>query len=90
MHRKIAETLESAEHVALSQPELLAHHFSEANVPESAIEYWQKAGERAVRRSANAEAVHHLRAGLELLRQLGRRPRAMPKSFRCKWDWEPP
>jgi len=69
-HRKVAETLEKLEGMAENQPELLAHHFTAADALEPAIAYWQKAGERAARRSANAEAVDHLQTGLTLLRRL--------------------
>jgi class 3 adenylate cyclase/tetratricopeptide (TPR) repeat protein len=70
VHRKVAEVLKKREGIEQSQPELLAHHFAEGQLPEIAIDYWQKAGEQAVRRSANAEAVNQLQAGLELLRKL--------------------
>jgi class 3 adenylate cyclase/tetratricopeptide (TPR) repeat protein len=70
VHRNVAEVLRNREEVEQSHPELLAHHFAEGQLPEIAIEYWQKAGEQAVRRSANAEAVNHLQAGLELLSKL--------------------
>src|SRR5262249_1438602 len=53
-----------------TQPELLAHHYTEAGLLEQAIPYWQKAGERANRRSAYVEAVAHLTKGLELLESL--------------------
>jgi predicted ATPase len=49
-----------------SQPEIAAHHFTEAGLVEPAIDYWLKAGQHAAR-SANAEALHHLARGLELL-----------------------
>jgi class 3 adenylate cyclase/tetratricopeptide (TPR) repeat protein len=70
VHLKVAETFEKLDDVSQNQPELLAYHFTEADALERAIEYWQRAGERAVRRSANAEAIHHLQAGLALLAQL--------------------
>ena len=53
-----------------TQPELLAHHYTEAGVLAQAIPYWQRAGQRAVERSANLEAVAHLTTGLELLATL--------------------
>jgi predicted ATPase len=52
------------------QPELLAHHYTEANVLVQAIPYWQRAGQRAIERSANVEAISHLTQGLELLTTL--------------------
>jgi class 3 adenylate cyclase/tetratricopeptide (TPR) repeat protein len=68
LHGKIARTLEerSAEIVA-SQPEIAAHHFTEAGLVEPAIDYWLKAGQHAARRSANAEALNHFARGLDLL-----------------------
>jgi predicted ATPase len=42
------------------EPELLAHHFTEAGLSGPAVDYWSKAGERALERSAYAEAVGHL------------------------------
>jgi class 3 adenylate cyclase/predicted ATPase len=70
-HRQVAELLESnfADTVETS-PELLAHHYSEAGLPAQAVAYWQRAGERAVQRSANQEAIGHLTAGLAQLAQL--------------------
>jgi predicted ATPase len=53
-----------------TQPELLAHHFTEAGLNESAIVYWHKAGQRAAQHSANVEAISHLRKGLEALQTL--------------------
>ena len=53
--------------IAEAQPEVLARHYHEAKRPEKALEYWQKAGERARDRSANKEALHHFsRARCEL------------------------
>jgi len=46
-----------------TQPELLAHHYTEANLIEQAVLYWHKAGQRASERSAHAEALAHLRQG---------------------------
>lgn len=50
-----------------TQPELVAHHYSEASCYDQAIAYWQQAGQRAAQRSANQEAIGHLTQGLELL-----------------------
>src|SRR5262249_12864447 len=57
-----------------NQPELLAHHYTEAGLIEQAIPYWQQAGERAVQRSANVEASNHLTTGLDLLKTLPNPP----------------
>src|SRR5262245_8155351 len=53
-----------------SQPELLAHHYTDAGLKEQAIPNWQKAGQRASQRSANIEAIRHFTNGLELLKPL--------------------
>jgi class 3 adenylate cyclase len=55
---------------AAAEPEVLAHHFTEAGDAEAAVPYWQCAGERAAQRSANSEAITHLSRGLELARKL--------------------
>src|SRR5205823_1219297 len=56
-HRKIAEVLqERFGDVVEAQPELLAHHFTEARATEEAIPYWQRAAQQALQRSANREA----------------------------------
>jgi class 3 adenylate cyclase/predicted ATPase/predicted transcriptional regulator len=69
LHARIAGVLEqqAAETV---QPELLAYHLTEAGVTEQAVDYWLKAGQRAMLRSAHIEAENHLRRGLELLAPL--------------------
>jgi TOMM system kinase/cyclase fusion protein len=68
-HRQVAQVLEArfAETVD-TQPELVAHHYTEAGLVEQAIPYWQKAGQRATQQSAYVEAIRHLRRGLELLK----------------------
>jgi predicted ATPase len=53
-----------------TQPELLAQHYTEAGLTQPAMVYWQRAGQRALERSANLEAVSHLTKGLEILQAL--------------------
>jgi hypothetical protein len=70
-HRQIAQVLvnhfpETAE----AQPELVAHHYTEASLSAQAVPYWQRAGERATQHSAHAEAISHLTKGLALLQTL--------------------
>jgi tetratricopeptide (TPR) repeat protein len=55
---------------AEAQPELLAHHCAQAGLVERAIAYYARAGQRAIARSAMAEAIAQLRKGLELLTSL--------------------
>jgi class 3 adenylate cyclase/ABC-type transport system involved in cytochrome c biogenesis ATPase subunit len=72
LHGQIARTLEqSFADIVASQPEIVAHHFTEAGLAEPAIDYWLKAGQQAARRSANAEALNHFARGLDLLPKLG-------------------
>jgi predicted ATPase len=74
-HQYIAQVLE-ARFPALceTQPELLAHHFTEASLHAQAISYWHKAGQRAIERSANLEAIGHLTTGLDVLKTLSDTP----------------
>ena len=70
-HHRIAQTLEARSvEPREAQPEVVAHHYTEARLPEHAIRYWQLAGHNATERSALAEATHHFMKGLELLRGL--------------------
>src|SRR5262245_36274864 len=70
-HERIAQVLvEHFPDTAETQPELLAHHYTEAGLHEQAIPYWQRAGQQALQRSANPEAVRHLTHGLALLTTL--------------------
>jgi class 3 adenylate cyclase/predicted ATPase len=74
-HQRIAQTLESRFSETVSaQPELLAHHYTEAGLTAQAIPYWQAAGQRALQRYANHEAATHARRGLELLSTLPETP----------------
>ena len=67
-HRQIARVLEERfPETQKTQPELLAHHYTEAGLVEQALPYWQQAGERASQHSANVESVGHFTKGLELL-----------------------
>jgi class 3 adenylate cyclase/predicted ATPase len=65
-HARVADVLEAKFSAAVA-PELLAYHLTEAGRIEQAIDYWLKAGQRAMQRSAHIEAERHLRVGLELL-----------------------
>ena len=66
-HRRIAEVLETRfPDTRDSQPELLAHHYTEAGLPRQAVTYWQHAGQTAMARSAHLEAIAHFRQALAL------------------------
>ena len=71
LHARIAETLESRfAETAESQPEILAHHCTEAGLIEKAAGLWGKAGQRSLARSALVEAAAQLTRALDLLATL--------------------
>ena len=67
-HARIAQVLEERfpERVA-AEPEVLARHYEQAGLAAQAITHYQRAGERATQRSANEEAISHLRRALALV-----------------------
>jgi class 3 adenylate cyclase/predicted ATPase len=68
LHAKIADTVcERFKEIAESAPELVAHHYTEAQNFEPAIAYWIKAGQQASKRSAFVETTRHLEMALKLL-----------------------
>jgi class 3 adenylate cyclase len=67
-----------------TQPELLAHHYTEAGLSALAVTYWQQAGRRASERSAYVEAISHLRKGLEVLKTLPDTPARTQQEWRCR------
>src|SRR5712691_9194541 len=74
-HQCIGQVLEAQfPETAQAQPELLAHHYTEAGLTQQAVHYWHKAGQSAVERSAHVEAISHLRTGLALLQTLPETP----------------
>ena len=62
-HAQLAQALEARPETVETQPELLAHHCTEAGLAAPAVGYWQRAGERSKARSAYVEAVAHLTEG---------------------------
>jgi predicted ATPase len=59
------------------QPELVARHYDEAGCHEKAAHYWHAAGMRSAQRSANVEAVSHLRRALDQIS-------ALPETSECE------
>jgi class 3 adenylate cyclase/tetratricopeptide (TPR) repeat protein/ABC-type transport system involved in cytochrome c biogenesis ATPase subunit len=71
LHRVVAlELAESRSDLIDSQPELLAHHHTEAEAFAEALPLWRHAGERALSRYANNEAVLHFERALEVAHNL--------------------
>jgi len=68
LHERIAKALEdNFPEVVLSQPEIVAQHYTEAGRHEVAVAWWSKAGDLAIKRSADTEAVRHFNRAIELL-----------------------
>jgi class 3 adenylate cyclase/tetratricopeptide (TPR) repeat protein len=80
LHARVASAIEMRfPQIIEAQPELVAHHFTEAGLTEKAIGYWLQAGRLAAARSANVEAIAHLRAGLAGINDL-------PDPSRPRWE----
>ena len=70
-HQRTAHVLvEQFPDLVETQPELVAHHYTEAGLAALAVEYWQRAGERVRRYAGEREAIAHYRKGLDVLQTL--------------------
>jgi predicted ATPase len=74
LHRRAAEALRDAN----AESEAIAHHFTEAGLDDLAIEWWGKAGDQALRRSAFQEAIAHLGKAIEMADKAGASARRAP------------
>jgi predicted ATPase len=80
LHRRVAEELrKNFAATAETQPELLAHHFTQAGLIEAASEWWGRAGQRSLERSALVEAVKHFTRALAQIATLASTP-----ALRCQ------
>ena len=77
LHRRAAEALREAN----AEPEAIAHHFTEAGLDDLAIEWWGKAGDQALRRSAFQEAIAHLGKAIAMADNAGETPLRAPGSM---------
>ena len=68
LHAQAAEILRDS---ASPEPEAIAHHFTQAGLDDLAIEWWGKAGDRALRRSAFQEAIAHLGKAIAMADRAG-------------------
>ena len=81
LHERIAEVLISRfPEVAETEPELLAHHYTEANLADHALSYWRRAAERAAARLAYIEALGHVDRAKKLVAALPEGP------DRAEWE----
>ena len=71
LHRRAAEILRDQPERAAAEPEAVAHHFTQAGLDDLAIEWWGKAGDQALRRSAFQEAIAHLGKAIEMADRAG-------------------
>jgi tetratricopeptide (TPR) repeat protein len=75
LHASIAEALQTqVAEIAQSQPELLAHHFTQAGMTEAAIEWWGRAGQRSMARYALVEGAEQLKRALDQIATLPSTP----------------
>ncbi|MEX2557053.1 MAG: AAA family ATPase [Actinomycetota bacterium] len=71
LHGRVADVLlRDYSELVEARPELAAPHFTESGRDQEAIEYWLKAGGRAVAQYALHEAIDHYQRALELVRAL--------------------
>jgi predicted ATPase len=82
LHERIADVLASRfPEIAETEPELLAHHCTEANLVDRALAYWRQAAQRAAARLAYIEALGHVARAMKLVA-------ALPKNTE-RDEWEP-
>ena len=75
LHRRIVEILrDNVAARAAAEPELLAHHFTQAGLTEDAIEWWGKAGQHSLERSALIEAFAQFTRALDQIATLPATP----------------
>jgi tetratricopeptide (TPR) repeat protein len=71
LHKRAAEVLRDDPERAAAEPEVIAHHFTQAGLDDLAIEWWGRAGDQALRRSAFQEAIAHLGKAIALADKVG-------------------
>lgn len=71
IHASIASELEAQfREIVEAEPETLAYHYAAGGLPQQAVDFWLKAGQQALKRSAHPEAIANLGEGLELVASL--------------------
>jgi class 3 adenylate cyclase/predicted ATPase len=71
LHRRIADELAARfPEIAEREPELLAHHYTEAEATDRALEYWRRAANRAASSLAYVEALGHVESARKLILRL--------------------
>jgi predicted ATPase/class 3 adenylate cyclase len=81
-HQRLAQVLVAQfPDVCETQPELVAHHYTEAGLSMQAVDYWQRAGQHAIERSAHREAINHLTKGLAALQTVPETPERLQQEL---------
>jgi predicted ATPase len=85
LHRRVGETLrDKFADSGAAEPELLAYHFTQAGMTEAAIEWWGKAGQRSLERSALVEAAEQFAHALALIGTLPSTPALRREQIRLQ------
>ncbi len=85
LHARIAETLEGQfAEIAESRPEILARHCTEAGLIEKATDFWGKAGQRSLERSALVEAAEQFTRALAQIATLSGTPASRREQIRLQ------
>ena len=85
LHRRVAETLrDNVAVAAAAEPELVAHHFTQAGMTGAAIEWWGKAGQRSLERSALVEAKGQFTRALDHIATLPATPALRREQIRLQ------
>jgi class 3 adenylate cyclase/predicted ATPase/ABC-type transport system involved in cytochrome c biogenesis ATPase subunit len=85
LHRRIAERLrDQFAATAAAEPEIVAHHLTLAAMNGTAVEWWGKAGDLAIRRAAFAEAAAHFRKAIENADPIADQSASVPLAARLK------
>ncbi len=71
LHLQVANVLhQQFPEIDEQRPEILAQHFAQGGDLATAVDYWHRAGDQALKRAAYIEAAQQLEHGLALLRTL--------------------
>ena len=90
-HSRVGRRLEAAWSHRLDEIAAeLAEHFERGNEPGRAIRYHQRAAAKALRRSANGEAIRHLRRALDAIGHVADDVDRIRSRSNCASRWEPP
>ena len=85
LHRRVAGILrDKFPGIAAAEPEVLAYHFTQAGLDEPAIEWWGKAGDQALNRSAYVETIEHFGKAISLANGLATSPALRREQIRLQ------